>query len=44
MEKYLRPSTLFGTRAVEYSQERLKGKITEEKEISREDLGRMWAG
>ena len=44
MEKSLRPSTLFGTRAVEYSQERLKGRITEEKEISREDLGRMWAG
>ena len=44
MEKYMRPSTLFGTRAVEYSQERLKGAITEEKEISREDLGRMWAG
>ena len=44
MEKFLRPSTIFGTKAVEYSQERLRGKITEEKEISREDMGRMFAG
>lgn len=44
MEAYLRPSTLFGTKAIEYAQERKRNKITEEKVVSREDLSRMWAG
>ena len=44
MESFLRPSTLFGPKAVEYAQERLKQEITEEKVVSKEDLGRMWAG
>ena len=44
MEKYLRPSTLFSPKAVEYAQERLREDITEEKVVSKEDLGRMWAG
>ena len=44
MEAYLRPSTLFGPKAVEYSQERMRQDITEEKVVSKEDLSRMWAG
>ena len=44
MEKFLRPSTLFSPKAVEYAQERLRQDITEEKVVSKEDLGRMWAG
>ncbi len=44
MEPYLRPSTLFSPKAAEYSQERMKQDITEEKVVSKEDLSRMWAG
>ena len=44
MEKFLRPSTLFSPKAVEYAQERLRRDITEEKVVSKEDLSRMWAG
>ena len=44
MEKFLRPSTLFSPKAVEYAQERLREDITEEKVVSKEDLSRMWAG
>ena len=44
MEPYLRPSTLFSPKAVEYSQERMRQDITEEKVVSKEDLSRMWAG
>ena len=44
MEPYLRPSTLFSPKAVEYSQERMREDITEEKVVSKEDLSRMWAG
>ena len=44
MEPYLRPSTLFSPTAAEYSQERMKQDITEEKVVSKEDLSRMWAG
>jgi len=44
MEPFLRPSTLFSPKAVEYSQERMKKDITEEKVVSKEDLSRMWAG
>ena len=44
MEAYLRPSTLFSTKATEYAQERLKETIDKDNEVSREDLGRMWAG
>ena len=44
MEGFLRPSTLFGTKAVEYAQERMREDITEEKVVSKEDLSRMWTG
>ena len=44
MEKFLRPSTLFGTKAVEYAQERKREEIADEKKVSKEDLSRMFAG
>ena len=44
MEAYLRPSTLFSKKALEYAQERLREDITDEKVVSQEDLSRMWAG
>ena len=44
MEKFLRPSTLFGTKAVEYAQERKREEIAGEKKVSKEDLSRMFAG
>ena len=44
MEKYLRPSTLFSKKALEYAQERLREDIAQEKVVSQEDLSRMWAG
>ena len=44
MESFLRPSTLFSPKAVEYAQERMREDITEEKVVSKEDLSRMWTG
>lgn len=44
MERFLRPSTLFGTKAPEYAQELRRSQITDAKVISDEDLGRMFAG
>lgn len=44
MHNYLRPRTLFDTKAVEYAQEKKRSKITDEKLVSREDLSRMFAG
>ena len=44
MQKFLRPSTLFGPKALEYANERLKGDIKQERVASKEDLSRMWAG
>lgn len=44
MAKFLRPSTLFGTKAPEYRQQPLKASIKERHKPSREDLGKMWAG
>jgi len=44
MEGFLRPQTLFGEKAADYAQERLKEQIDKDNQVSREDLGRMWAG
>jgi uncharacterized phage protein (TIGR02220 family) len=44
MEPFLRPSTLFGTKAIEYAQERMREDISEEQMVSKEDLSNMFAG
>ena len=44
MEPFLRPSTLFSTKAVEYAQERMREDISEEQMVSKEDLSNMFAG
>lgn len=44
MARFLRPSTLFGTKAVEYRQQPLKATIKAIRKPSRQELGRMWTG
>ena len=41
---YVRPSTLFSPKAVEYRQQPRKASITEQRKPTRQELGRMWAG